>query len=126
MNATEHDNSGYKLWFPCGLTQGSSVTIISIPDGLLGNFQIDLTGEAPPGEPDPPIIFHYSVRLHGDKITEDPVIAVGISFCIPVCQFFYCLASFPPRVHCKIVGVYCIILLIAIKLCTEVSETFHI
>ncbi|KAJ6322392.1 hypothetical protein OIU77_012278 [Salix suchowensis] len=84
MNATEHDNSGYKLWFPCGLTQGSSVTIISIPDGLLGNFQIDLTGEAPPGEPDPPIIFHYSVRLHGDKITEDPVIAVGISFCIPV------------------------------------------
>ncbi|KAG5240153.1 td1TL1 protein [Salix suchowensis] len=83
MNATEHDNSGYKLWFPCGLTQGSSVTIISIPDGLLGNFQIDLTGEAPPGEPDPPIIFHYSVRLHGDKITEDPVIAVGISFCIP-------------------------------------------
>ncbi|KAJ6899886.1 beta-1,3-galactosyltransferase GALT1-like [Populus alba x Populus x berolinensis] len=74
MNATELDNSGYKLWLPCGLTQGSSITIISIPDGLLGNFRIDLTGEALPGEPDPPIILHYNVRLHGDKITEDPVI----------------------------------------------------
>ncbi|KAJ6357332.1 hypothetical protein OIU78_005233 [Salix suchowensis] len=74
MNATELDDSGYKLWLPCGLTQGSSITIISIPDGLLGNFRIDLTGEALPGEPDPPIILHYNVRLHGDKITEDPVI----------------------------------------------------
>jgi beta-1,3-galactosyltransferase len=74
MNATEHDNSGYKLWLPCGLTQGSSITIIGIPDGLLGNFRIDLTGEELPGEPDPPIILHYNVRLHGDKITEDPVI----------------------------------------------------
>ncbi|KAF2298855.1 hypothetical protein GH714_028343 [Hevea brasiliensis] len=45
-----------------------------IPNGLLGNFRIDLTGEALPGEPDPPIILHYNVRLHGDKITEDPVI----------------------------------------------------
>ncbi|KAA8529420.1 hypothetical protein F0562_033781 [Nyssa sinensis] len=26
------------------------------------------------GEPDPPIILHYNVRLHGDKITEDAVI----------------------------------------------------
>lgn len=74
MNATELDNSGYRLRLPCGLTQGSSITIIGIPDGLLGNFRIDLTGEALPGEPDPPIILHYNVRLHGDKITEYPVI----------------------------------------------------
>ncbi|OMO93226.1 hypothetical protein CCACVL1_06585 [Corchorus capsularis] len=74
MNATESDKSHYKLRVPCGLTQGSSITIIGIPDGLLGNFRIDLTGEALPGEPDPPIILHYNVRLHGDKITEDPVI----------------------------------------------------
>lgn len=74
MNATELDSSDYKLRVPCGLTQGSSITMIGIPDGLLGNFRIDLTGEPLPGEPDPPIILHYNVRLHGDKITEDPVI----------------------------------------------------
>jgi beta-1,3-galactosyltransferase len=33
-----------------------------------------LTGDSIPGEPDPPVILHYNVRLHGDKITEDPVI----------------------------------------------------
>ncbi|EEF39936.1 beta-1,3-galactosyltransferase GALT1 [Ricinus communis] len=74
VNATAVKSSGFKLRLPCGLTQGSSITIIGIPDGLLGNFRIELTGEALPGEPDPPIILHYNVRLHGDKITEDPVI----------------------------------------------------
>lgn len=74
MNATELNDTGYKLKVPCGLTQGSSVTFIGIPNGLLGNFRVDLTGEPLPGEPDPPVILHYNVRLHGDKITEDPVI----------------------------------------------------
>ncbi|KAJ9174276.1 hypothetical protein P3X46_017317 [Hevea brasiliensis] len=74
VNATVLESSGFKLRLPCGLTQGSSITIIGIPNGLLGNFRIDLTGEALPGEPDPPIILHYNVRLYGDKITEDPVI----------------------------------------------------
>lgn len=75
MNASRlGDRSGYRLRTPCGLIQGSSITIIGTPSGLLGNFQIDLTGTPLPGEPDPPIIFHYNVRLSGDKITEDPVI----------------------------------------------------
>ncbi|GER41412.1 3-galactosyltransferase [Striga asiatica] len=74
MNASELDDNGFKLQVPCGLTQGSSITLIGIPNGLLGNFRIDLTGELLPGEPDPPIILHYNVRLHGDKVTEDPVI----------------------------------------------------
>ncbi|KAL6969601.1 Beta-1,3-galactosyltransferase galt1 [Sarracenia purpurea var. burkii] len=74
MNATGLDNSGFKLQVPCGLTQSSSITIIGIPSGFLGDFRIDLTGEPLPGEPDPPIILHYNVRLHGDKITENPVI----------------------------------------------------
>lgn len=73
-NSTGLDNSSFRLQFPCGLTQGSSITVIGIPNGLLGNFRIDLTGEPLPGEPDPPIILHYNVRLQGDKITEDPVI----------------------------------------------------
>ncbi|XP_077245984.1 beta-1,3-galactosyltransferase GALT1-like [Tasmannia lanceolata] len=74
MNASKLGDSGYKLRIPCGLIQGSSITIIGSPGGLLGNFRIDLTGTPLPGEPDPPIILHYNVRLHGDKITEDPVI----------------------------------------------------
>jgi beta-1,3-galactosyltransferase len=74
MNTTELDNDGFKLQVPCGLTQGSSITFIGIPSGLLGNFRVDLTGEPLPGEPDPPIILHYNVRLQGDKITEEPVI----------------------------------------------------
>lgn len=74
MNSTELGNSSYRLQVPCGLTQGSSITVIGIPNGILGNFRIDLTGEPIPGEPDPPVILHYNVRLHGDKITEDPVI----------------------------------------------------
>ncbi|KAF7828048.1 beta-1,3-galactosyltransferase GALT1 [Senna tora] len=74
MSSMDFNNSSYKLQFPCGLTQGSSVTVIGVPNGLLGDFRIDLTGEALPGEPDPPLILHYNVRLHGDKITEDPVI----------------------------------------------------
>lgn len=74
MDASDLVNSGFKLQVPCGLTQGSSITIIGTPNGLLGNFRIDLTGEPLPGEPDPPIILHYNVRLHGDKITENPVI----------------------------------------------------
>ncbi|WCJ25709.1 Galactosyltransferase family protein [Euphorbia peplus] len=74
MNATELEEAGYKLRIPCGLTQGSAVTIIGIPNGLLGNFQIDLSGEPILGEPLPPVILHYNVRLLGDKLTEDPVI----------------------------------------------------
>ncbi|CAA2958620.1 beta-1,3-galactosyltransferase GALT1 [Olea europaea subsp. europaea] len=67
-------NNVHIFLVPCGLTQVSSITIIGIPNGLLGNFRIDLTGEQIPGEPEAPIILHYNVRLHGDKITDDPVI----------------------------------------------------
>ncbi|XP_010937161.1 beta-1,3-galactosyltransferase GALT1 [Elaeis guineensis] len=74
MNASEFGDGIFKLKIPCGLVQGSSITFIGTPGGLLGNFRIDLTATALPGEPDPPIILHYNVRLHGDKITEDPVI----------------------------------------------------
>ncbi|CAN1152629.1 Beta-1,3-galactosyltransferase GALT1 [Linum perenne] len=74
MNATVNHDTGFILRLPCGLTQGSSITIIGTPGGLLGNFHIELTGESLPGEPDPPIIYHYNVRLNGDKVTDDPVI----------------------------------------------------
>jgi beta-1,3-galactosyltransferase len=73
MNATRLGDR-FVLKIPCGLIQGSSITIIGTPGGLLGNFKIDLTGAAVPGEPDPPIVLHYNVRILGDKLTEDPVI----------------------------------------------------
>ncbi|XP_068641663.1 beta-1,3-galactosyltransferase GALT1-like [Aristolochia californica] len=74
MNTSRLDSSEYRLKIPCGLVQGSSITVIGTPVGLLGNFRIDLTGIPLPGEPDPPIILHYNVRLHGDKLTEAPVV----------------------------------------------------
>ncbi|ERM94500.1 beta-1,3-galactosyltransferase GALT1 [Amborella trichopoda] len=74
MNSTELGGSEFKLQIPCGLIEGSSITIIGSPTGVLGNFKIDLTGAPLPGEPDPPIILHYNVRLQGDKLTENPVI----------------------------------------------------
>uniref|UniRef100_A0A804QZC8 Galectin domain-containing protein n=1 Tax=Zea mays TaxID=4577 RepID=A0A804QZC8_MAIZE len=73
MNATRLGDR-FALKLPCGLIQGSSITIIGTPGGLLANFKIELTGAAVPGEPDPPIVLHYNVRLLGDKLTEDPVI----------------------------------------------------
>ncbi|OMO79300.1 hypothetical protein CCACVL1_13776 [Corchorus capsularis] len=74
MNDANFGNGGYKLNIPCGLIQGSAITIIGIPDGLLGSFRIDLTGEQIEGEPNPPIVLHYNVRLNGDKVTDEPVI----------------------------------------------------
>lgn len=74
MNVTDNQAGGFLLQIPCGLTQDSSITIVGIPSGLLGKFQIELTGAQLPEEPDPPIILHYNVRLQGDKLTEDPVI----------------------------------------------------
>ncbi|KAG6534862.1 hypothetical protein ZIOFF_008768 [Zingiber officinale] len=75
MNASEFVDDGFKLVIPCGLTHGSSITTIGTPSGLLGNFQIELIGAGLPSELDPPpIILRYNVRLHGDEMTEDPVI----------------------------------------------------
>ncbi|KAF2299466.1 hypothetical protein GH714_032048 [Hevea brasiliensis] len=70
MNTTEFGKDGYKLRIPCGLIQGSAITIIGIPNGLLGSFQFDLSGESLPGEPEPPIILHYNVRLLVDDLNQ--------------------------------------------------------
>ncbi|KAF3320097.1 beta-1,3-galactosyltransferase 15 [Carex littledalei] len=65
---------GFSLKIPCGLVHGSSLTFIGTPEGIFGEFKIDLTGSTVPGEPYMPILLHYNVRLGGDKLTEDPVI----------------------------------------------------
>lgn len=73
MNATEfvYGFGGHRLEIPCGLIQGSAITIVGIPNG---GFQLDLMGETLARERGPPVILHYNVRLRGDKMTEDPVI----------------------------------------------------
>nr|DAD32995.1 TPA_asm: hypothetical protein HUJ06_011846 [Nelumbo nucifera] len=65
---------GTILEFPCGLADSSSITLVGIPDGRHGSFQIELIGSLLPGESKPPIVLHYNVSLPGDKMTEDPVI----------------------------------------------------
>ncbi|KAJ4794186.1 hypothetical protein LUZ62_045432 [Rhynchospora pubera] len=67
------DNSFY-LKLPCGMVSGSSLTMIGTPGRLYGSFKIELIGSTLPGEPDPPVVLHYNVRLLGDKATEEPVI----------------------------------------------------
>ncbi|XP_017239779.2 beta-1,3-galactosyltransferase GALT1 [Daucus carota subsp. sativus] len=74
MNATKFGDRGYTIRIPCGLIYGSSISVIGIPNGLLGDFRIDLIGEPLAEEPTPPLILHYNVRLNGDKLTADPVI----------------------------------------------------
>ncbi|XP_057828010.2 beta-1,3-galactosyltransferase GALT1 [Cryptomeria japonica] len=74
INQTEFKSDRFKLQIPCGLVQDSSITVVGIPDGLLGSFYIELIGSQLPEEPNPPIVLHYNVRLQGDKITENPVI----------------------------------------------------
>ncbi|XP_040990376.1 hydroxyproline O-galactosyltransferase GALT3 isoform X2 [Juglans microcarpa x Juglans regia] len=62
------------LEIPCGLVEDSSITLVGIPDGHHGSFQIELVGSQLSGEPTPPIILHFNVSLPGDNMTEEPFI----------------------------------------------------
>ncbi|OVA16690.1 Galectin [Macleaya cordata] len=65
---------GSSLQFPCGLIEDSSITVVGIPDGSHGSFQIELIGSKLKGEPKPPVVLYYNVSLPGDELKEDPVI----------------------------------------------------
>lgn len=69
-NATKGDETEYILKIPCGLVQGSSITIRRIPNVILGNFQIDLIGKSEIEEKVLPI-FHYYARLHGNSRSNE-------------------------------------------------------
>jgi len=62
------------LDLPCGLVVDSSITLIGIPNGQNGSFQIDLAGQELEAEPNPPVILHYNVSLPGENMTEEPYI----------------------------------------------------
>ena len=63
-----------KLKIPCGMIQGSSVTVIGTPTGILGEFKIELIRETLPGDLWQPVVLNVHVRPMGDKQTDDPVI----------------------------------------------------
>lgn len=65
---------GTTLELPCGLVVDSSITLIGIPSGQNGSFQIELAGQELEEEPNPPIILHYNVSLPGENMTEEPYI----------------------------------------------------
>lgn len=67
-------SNGRILELPCGLVEDSSITLVGIPDGHRGSFQIELVGSPLSGKSRPPIILHYNVSLPGDNLTEEPVI----------------------------------------------------
>lgn len=67
-------SNGIILGLPCGLVEDSSITLIGIPDGHRGSFQIELVGSSLSVKSRPPLILHYNVSLPGDNLTEEPVI----------------------------------------------------
>ncbi|KDP29247.1 hypothetical protein JCGZ_16636 [Jatropha curcas] len=73
INRTTSSN-GTILEIPCGLVEDSSITVVGIPDGHNGSFQIALEGSKLLEDQNPPIILHYKVRLPGDNMTEEAFI----------------------------------------------------
>lgn len=67
-------SDGVILELPCGLVGDSSITLVGIPNGENGSFQIEIIGSQLFGEPTPPINLHFNVSLPGDNMTEEPFI----------------------------------------------------
>ncbi|XP_023540320.1 hydroxyproline O-galactosyltransferase GALT3 [Cucurbita pepo subsp. pepo] len=65
---------GIVLEIPCGLVEDSSITLVGIPNGQQGGFQIELLGSQASEEPNRPIILHYNVSLPGDNMSEESFI----------------------------------------------------
>ncbi|KAL7123722.1 hypothetical protein ABFS83_14G001600 [Erythranthe nasuta] len=60
------------LEIPCGLVEGSSITVIGIPDSHQDTFQIELIGSQLK-ELNPPIVLQYNVLLPGENLTKEAV-----------------------------------------------------
>lgn len=67
-------SNGNILHIPCGLIEDSSVTVIGIPDGKHGSFQIQLQGSQVLGEAMPTVVLNYAVHLPGDNVTDEPLV----------------------------------------------------
>lgn len=69
-----NSSGGVVLEIPCGLIEDSSITLVGIPEGGHGSFQINFVGSKITGEIEPPIVLHYNVSLPGENMTEEPFI----------------------------------------------------
>jgi len=76
---------GSEVYIPCGLVVESSISFLGTPQGYTGEFTIELllgppkrllaTAQQQQLQTDPPpIVLHYTVRMRGDKLTNNPVI----------------------------------------------------
>lgn len=77
---------GSEVYIPCGLVLESSISFLGTPQGYTGEFTIELLLGPPkrlpataqqqqqPQTDPPPIVLHYTVRMRGDKLTNNPVI----------------------------------------------------
>ncbi|KAM7277891.1 hypothetical protein ACFE04_005025 [Oxalis oulophora] len=66
---------GIVVEVPCGLVQGSSITLLGIPHGKRRrSFQIQLLGFPISGQLKAPVVLHYNVSLPGDNMTEEPFV----------------------------------------------------
>lgn len=74
LNATQLKTDPFLLPIPCGLVLDSSVTVVGTPGVSTGRFSLELIGSMLFGEDDEPVVFHFSVRLRGDQVTEHPII----------------------------------------------------
>ncbi|XP_051130032.1 hydroxyproline O-galactosyltransferase GALT3 [Andrographis paniculata] len=70
-NATLLRNESF-LEIPCGLVEGSSVTLIGIPNSRQDSFQIELVGSQI-NEAMPPIVLQVKVLLPGQDLTKEPI-----------------------------------------------------
>ncbi|KAI4303084.1 hypothetical protein MLD38_038757 [Melastoma candidum] len=62
------------LGVPCGVVEGSSISVVGIPHNGRGSFQIVLTGSRVSNEIVSPVILHYNVSLPGENVTEEPFV----------------------------------------------------
>ncbi|KAL5700715.1 hypothetical protein ACHQM5_026128 [Ranunculus cassubicifolius] len=67
-------NNEIILEVPCGLVEDSSFTVIGVPEGHDGSFQIELIGSQFPGEPEPSTVLYYNVSLPSEDLAKYPVI----------------------------------------------------
>ncbi|KAL0548473.1 hypothetical protein IC582_012926 [Cucumis melo] len=67
-------SEGIILEIPCGLVEDSSITLVGIPNGERGGFEIELLGSQASGESNPPVILHYNVCLPGDNMSDESFI----------------------------------------------------
>jgi hypothetical protein len=74
LNATELKSEPFLLPIPCGLVLDSSVTVVGTPGVRSGDFSLELIGSELFQEGDEPVVFHFSVRLRGDQLSENPTI----------------------------------------------------